>query len=150
MVALYRPGPMELIPDYISGKHGKRTITYLHPKLQPILEKTYGIAVYQEQVPQIARDIAGFTLGEADVLRKAIGKKIESPLMEQREKFIHGCLANGIDERIARQLFEFTAPFARYGFNKSHAACYALISYQTAYLKASYPAQFIAALMTAM
>jgi len=148
MVALYRPGPMELIPDYIAGKHGRKKPTYLHPKLEPILSPTYGIAVYQEQVLQIARDIAGFTLGEADVLRKAIGKKIQKLLLEQREKFISGAVKNNVSKKIAERLFDFTEPFARYGFNKSHAACYAQIAYITAYLKAHYPAEFMAALLT--
>lgn len=149
IVSLYRPGPMELIPDYIAGKHGQKKITYLHPKLEPILKKTYGIAVYQEQILQIARDLCGFTLGEADVLRKAIGKKIKKLLLEQREKFVQGAINNGIEKNIAEKLFNFIEPFARYGFNRSHAACYALIAYQTAYLKAHWPAQFLAALMTA-
>jgi DNA polymerase III subunit alpha len=149
MVSLYRPGPMELIPDYIAGKRGKKKISYLHPKLEPILKKTYGIAVYQEQILQIARDLCGFTLGEADILRKAIGKKIRKLLMEQREKFVQGAINNGIKKRIAEKLFDFVEPFAEYGFNRSHAACYALIAYQTAYLKANWPAQFLAALLTA-
>jgi DNA polymerase-3 subunit alpha len=140
---------MELIPEYIAGKRGKKKISYLHPKLEPILNKTYGIAVYQEQILQIARDLCGFTLGEADILRKAIGKKIRSLLMEQREKFIQGAINNGIQKRIAEKLFDFVEPFAEYGFNRSHAACYALIAYQTAYLKANWPAQFLAALLTA-
>ncbi|MBI2426392.1 MAG: DNA polymerase III subunit alpha [Candidatus Kerfeldbacteria bacterium] len=148
MVSLYRPGPMELIPDYIAGKHGTKKTTYLHPKLEPILGKTHGIAVYQEQVLQIARDIAGFTLGEADLLRKAIGKKIKELLLEQREKFIRGAIANNVPHVIAEKLWDFTEPFARYGFNRSHAACYAMIAYQTGYLKANYPAQFMAALLT--
>jgi len=147
MVALYRPGPMELIPDFIASKHGVKRIEYLHPKLQPILEYTYGIAVYQEQVLQIARDIAGFTLGEADVLRKAIGKKIKHLLMEQRERFIDGALKQGVDRTIAEKLFDFTEPFARYGFNRAHATCYGLIAYQTAYLKANFPVEFMAALL---
>lgn len=148
MVSLYRPGPMELIPDYIAGKSGKKTITYLHPKLEPILKKTYGIAVYQEQVMEIAQAIAGFSLGEADVLRKAIGKKIKELLLEQREKFIAGAIKNNVPSHIAERLWDFTEPFARYGFNRSHAACYAMIAYQTAYLKAHFPAQFMAALLT--
>ncbi len=147
MVALYRPGPMELIPDFIASKHGTKKIEYLHPKLIPILDYTYGIAVYQEQVLQIARDIAGFTLGEADVLRKAIGKKIKSLLMEQRQKFINGAIAQGVDETIAQKLFDFVEPFALYGFNRAHATCYGLIAYQTAYLKANYPVEFMAALL---
>lgn len=149
MVALYRPGPMEWIPDYIAGKHGVRTPQYLHPKLEPILNKTYGVAIYQEQVMQIARDLAGFTMGEADVLRKAVGKKIVKLLAEQKEKFLSGCQKNGISEDLARKIFSFIEPFAGYGFNRSHAACYALVGYQTAYLKANYPTEFMAALMTA-
>ncbi|MBI3963767.1 MAG: DNA polymerase III subunit alpha, partial [Candidatus Kerfeldbacteria bacterium] len=149
MISLYRPGPMELIPDYIDGKHGRKHATYLHPKLQPILEKTYGVAVYQEQILQIARDLAGFTLGEADVLRKAVGKKIRKLLAQQREKFIQGCVQNGITKAVAQKIFGFIEPFARYGFNRAHAACYALIAYQTAYLKATFPQEFMAALLTA-
>lgn len=149
MVALYRPGPMDWIPDYIAGKHGKKKITYLHPKLQPILDKTYGVAIYQEQVMQIARELAGFTMAEADVLRKAVGKKIKQLLEEQKEKFIDGCVKNGINKELAQQIFAFIEPFAGYGFNRSHAACYAYIGYQTAYLKAYYPAEFMAALLTA-
>ncbi|MFA5270061.1 MAG: DNA polymerase III subunit alpha [Patescibacteria group bacterium] len=148
MVALYRPGPIELIPDFIDRKHGKKKIEYLHPKLEPILKETYGIAVYQEQVLRIARDLCGFTMGEADVLRKAIGKKNEALLLEQRRKFVDGGLANGVGQKVAERLFEFVEPFARYGFNKAHASCYAMIAYQTAYLKAHYPNEFLAALMT--
>lgn len=148
MVALYRPGPMELIPQFIDGKHGKRTVEYLHPKLEPILEKTYGVAVYQEQVMQMARDIAGFSMAEADVLRKAVGKKIASLLREQREKFVSGAVRNAIPQKTAEQLFTFIEPFARYGFNRAHAACYGLIAYQTAYFKANYPAEFMASLLT--
>jgi len=148
MVALYRPGPMQLIPDYIAGKHGKKKITYLHPKLKPILEKTYGVAVYQEQLLEIVRALAGFTLGEADVLRKAVGKKIPKLLKAQHEKFIKGCLKNKISKDIAEKVWHFIEPFAGYGFNKSHATCYATIAYQTAYLKANYPVEFMAALLT--
>jgi DNA polymerase-3 subunit alpha len=148
MVSLYRPGPMEFIPDFISRKHGKKKVTYIHPKLQPILEKTYGVAVYQEQIMEIARDLAGFTLGEADVLRKAVGKKIAKLLKEQREKFIAGCVKNGIAKATAEKVFDFIEPFARYGFNRSHAACYALIAYQTAYFKAKESEAFMAALLT--
>jgi DNA polymerase-3 subunit alpha len=148
LVALYRPGPMDWIPDYIDGKHGKRKPNYLHPKLQPILGKTHGVAVYQEQVMQIARDLAGFTMGEADVLRKAMGKKKADLLAEQKVKFVNGCVRNGIDMTLAEKIFAFIEPFAGYGFNRSHAACYALIGYQTAYLKAHYPVQFMAALLT--
>lgn len=148
MVALYRPGPMELIPDYIAGKHGRKKVTYLHPKLEPILKETYGIAVYQEQVLQIARSIAGFTLGEADILRKAVGKKIKKLLMEQQVKFVEGALKNGVSKQVAEKLFTFIEPFAEYGFNKAHATSYAKIAYQTAYLKAHYPQEFMAALLT--
>ncbi|MFA5777222.1 MAG: DNA polymerase III subunit alpha [Parcubacteria group bacterium] len=148
MVALYRPGPMDWIPNFIAGKHGTRKINYLHPKLEPILENTYGVAVYQEQIMQIARDLAGFTLGEADVLRKAMGKKISQLIKEQKIKFVEGCIKHEINEKIADKVFAFIEPFAGYGFNRSHAACYALIGYQTAYLKAHYPAEFMAALLT--
>ncbi len=148
MVALYRPGPMEWIPDYIAGKHEKKKVSYLHLKLAPILEKTYGVAIYQEQVMQIARDLAGFTMGQADVLRKAMGKKIAALLAEQKEKFIDGCVKNGIYKELAEKVFSFIEPFAGYGFNRSHAACYAMIGYQTAYLKAHWPVEFMAALLT--
>lgn len=148
MVALYRPGPMEFIPQFIAGKHGRSRITYLHPLLEPILAKTYGVAVYQEQVMQIASSIAGFTMSEADVLRKAMGKKIASLLAEMRDKFVDGAVANSIDRKLAEKLFSFIEPFARYGFNRAHAACYGLIAYQTAYFKANYPAEFMAALLT--
>ncbi|EKD76636.1 MAG: hypothetical protein ACD_43C00034G0001 [uncultured bacterium] len=148
MVALYRPGPMERIPEYIAGKHGKRTVTYVVPQLKPVLEKTYGILVYQEQVMALARDVAGFTAGEGYLLIKAVAKKIESLLNEQKHKFIAGCLRNQVNKAVAEQLWEFVEPFAHYGFNKSHSTGYALIAYQTAYLKANYPAQFIASLLT--
>lgn len=147
MVALYRPGPMDLIPEYIAVKHKKKQPSYLHPLLKPILDKTYGVAIYQEQLLQIAKDLAGFSLGEADVLRRAIGKKIAELLNKQKEKFIEGCIKNNISKEIAQKIFAFMEPFAGYGFNRSHAACYALISYQTAYLKANYPAEFMAALL---
>ena len=148
MVALYRPGPMDWIPDFISRKHGRKKITYIHPKLEPILKNTYGVVVYQEQVMQIARSLAGFSLSEADILRKAMGKKIPELIREEKTKFIDGCIKNGIDRRIAEKVFAFIEPFAGYGFNRSHAACYALIGYQTAYLKAHYPTEFMAALLT--
>lgn len=148
MVALYRPGPMDWIPSFIAGKHGEKIVKYLHPKLEPILKNTYGVAVYQEQIMQIARNLAGFTMGEADVLRKAMGKKIPELIKEQREKFIARCVENKIEKKIAEKVFDFIEPFAGYGFNRSHAACYALIGYQTAYLKAHFPAEFMAALLT--
>ena len=148
MVALYRPGPMQFIPDYIAGKHKKKKVEYLHPKLKPILESTYGIPVYQEEIMEIAKNLAEFTLTEADVLRKAIGKKIESLLMNQKEKFITGCKKNKISENIAQKIWHWFEPFARYSFNKSHATCYALIAYQTAYLKSHFPVEFMASLLT--
>jgi DNA polymerase-3 subunit alpha len=149
MVALYRPGPMEWIPDYMKGKHGQKKIHYIHPSLEPFLKNTYGIAIYQEQILEIARFFAGFSLGEADILRKAIGKKIISELMAQKEKFIAGALQKGHDKELAITIFEkVIEPFAGYGFNKSHAAGYALIAYQTAYLKAIFPTEFMAALMS--
>ncbi len=149
MVSLYRPGPMQFISTYIDGKHGKKKVEYLHPSLEEILRETYGIAIYQEQILQLARVFAGFTLGEADLLRRAIGKKIASELAAQREKFIQGAMTVGHNKALAQKMFdEVIEPFAGYGFNKSHAACYALIAYQTAYLKAHYPAEFMAALLT--
>lgn len=148
MVALYRPGPMEWIPDYIAGKSGEKEPSYIHPLLEPILKKTYGVAIYQEQIMQTAQSLAGFSLGEADILRKAVGKKIKELLVQQKKKFIEGCVKNNIPREIAKKVFAFIEPFAGYGFNRSHAACYALIAYRTAYLKAHYPCEFMAALLT--
>ncbi len=149
MNALYRPGPMEYIPQYIQGKHKPETVEYLHEDLKPILNKTYGIAVYQEQVLRIAQEFAGFSLGEADILRKAIGKKIASILAEQREKFIKGATEKKYDKKLAIKIFdEIVVPFSGYGFNRSHAVCYARIAYETAYLRANYPVEFMAAMMT--
>ena len=148
MVALYRPGPMELLPSYIARKHGREEVTYLHPSLKPVLGNTYGIGIYQEQMMRIATDLARYTLPEADTLRKAIGKKIKSLLDEQEQKLKQGMIANGISEDIAEAIWELFPPFARYGFPKAHATCYALIAYQTAYLKANYPYEFMAALFT--
>lgn len=149
MVALYRPGPMQHIPEYINGKHQRKKVNYLHPKLEKILGSTYGIPLYQEQIMRIAQDMAGFTLAEADILRKAIGKKNEKLLMEQKDKFVSGIKANNISEKIGNELWHWIEPFAKYSFNKSHAACYAIIAYQTAYLKANYPVEYMAALLTA-
>ncbi|MEE8131830.1 MAG: DNA polymerase III subunit alpha, partial [Candidatus Paceibacterota bacterium] len=149
MISLYRPGAIEHIPQYIKRKHKLEKPTYLHPKLEPILKNTYGIGIYQEQMMKIARDLAGFTLAEADILRKAIGKKIKSLLDSQKEKLISGMLKNNIDEKTAKAIWELFPPFARYGFNRSHAACYALIGYQTAYLKAHYPIEFTTSLLNA-
>ena len=148
MVALYRPGPMALIPDYIAGKYKKKKIEYLHSRLKPILESTYGIILYQEQVMKIAQELAGFTLSEADILRKAIGKKIRKLLMAQKEKFIEGAKKNGIEENVSQKIWYWIEPFARYSFNRSHAAAYATIAYQTAYLKAHFPVEFMASLLT--
>ncbi|MDD3487485.1 MAG: DNA polymerase III subunit alpha [Candidatus Moranbacteria bacterium] len=148
MVALYRPGPMDWIPDFIARKHGRKKIEYVHPKLEPVLKNTYGVAVYQEQVMQISQALAGFSLSEADILRKAMGKKIPELVAKEKIKFIEGCVANGIDKKIGEKVFAFIEPFAGYGFNRSHAACYGLIGYQTAYLKAHYPTEFMAALLT--
>ncbi len=146
MNALYRPGPMELIPHYIKRKFGEEDVTYLHPSLEPILASTYGIGVYQEQMMRIARDLAGFSLSEADTLRKAIGKKIKKLLAEQKEKLVQGMIDNGIDERTAEKIWNLFPPFARYGFNRSHAVSYAMVGYRTAYLKAHYPVEFMTAL----
>jgi len=149
MVSLYRPGPMELIPSYIARKHGREKVAYLHPRLEPILKNTYGIGVYQEQMMRIASDLAGYSLSEADTLRKAIGKKIKVLLDEQEEKLVSGMIKNGIDAKTAKQIWELFPPFARYGFNRSHGACYAMIAYRTAYLKANYPEEFMTALLNA-
>ena len=147
MVALYRPGPMELIPDFISRKHGQKTIEYIEPTLEPILKNTYGIVVYQEQVMEIASKLAGFSLPQADTLRKAMGKKIKKLMDEQKNKLIDGMIKKNISGATAERIWEFIEPFAQYGFNKSHATCYALLGYQTAYLKAHFPTEFMAALM---
>jgi DNA polymerase-3 subunit alpha len=150
LVALYRPGPMEWIPQYINNKHGRTNVTYLHPKLEPILAETYGIACYQEQVMQIAREFAGFTMGQADELRKVMGKKLKDQVPVYREKFVEGAIANGFDKTLAGKIFEFVEPFAGYGFNKAHAAAYGWIAYQTAFLKANHPLAYFAALMTSV
>ncbi len=147
IVSLYRPGPMDNIPTYIKRKHGEEEITYLHPSLAPILDETYGIMVYQEQVMQIARSLAGYTMGEADKLRKVMGKKQVQEIPKQREKFMKGAVQNGIEENVASLIFDQMEKFASYGFNKSHAAAYSLISYQTAYLKCHFPVEFMCAVM---
>ncbi len=146
--ALYRPGPMDMIPSFINRKHGREPIEYDHPWMENILSETYGIMVYQEQVMQIAQKMAGYTLGEGDVLRKAMGKKDHDEMARQREKFRKGCIENGIDEATATLVFDKMEKFASYGFNKSHAAAYGYITYVTAYLKANYPKEWLAALMT--
>tara|TARA_B110001450_G_scaffold80029_1_gene75872 strand:+ start:51 stop:3470 length:3420 start_codon:yes stop_codon:yes gene_type:complete len=148
LVALYRPGPMSNIPIYNDCKHGKKTPDYLHPLLEDILKPTYGVIIYQEQVMQIAQKLSGFTAGQADLLRRAMGKKKRAELEKQKQNFIAGALNNGISKDVAASIFLKIEPFAEYGFNKSHAAAYAIISYQTAFLKTYYPKEFIAASMT--
>jgi len=148
IIALYRPGPMDLIPDFIKRKQGKVPISYETPELEPILRDTYGVIVYQEQVMAIANIVAGFSLGQADILRRAMGKKKPEEMEKLRVKFLEGAKQNAIPERKAEKLYELIQKFAGYGFNKSHAAAYAVLCYQTAYLKSHYPTEFMAALMT--
>ena len=148
MVALYRPGPMEMIPDFTARRHGRVKPTYEHPVMEKHLQETYGIMVYQEQVLKIANDMAGFTMSEADDLRKAMGKKIAALMAEQRAKFLQGAKGRGVKEKVAERVFELMEKFAGYGFNKAHATAYGIVAYQTAYLKANYPVEFMAALLT--
>ncbi len=148
LVALYRPGPMANIPVYCARKRGEEQPDYPHPKLEPVLRETYGVIIYQEQVMQAAQTLSGYSLGEADMLRRAMGKKIKAEMDAQRARFVEGAVARDIPKPKADEIFDLLAKFADYGFNKSHAAAYALISYQTAYLKANYPVEFIAASMT--
>ena len=148
VLALYRPGPMEHIPTYIRRMHGVEEVAYRHPLLEAILEETYGIIVFQEQIIQIASQLAGYEPGEADTIRKAVGKKIKEALLAHRTKFVDGCVANGIPQETAEAVFSDIEYFARYGFNKAHAADYAIITVQTAYLKAHYPVEYMAALLT--
>ncbi len=148
LVALYRPGPMQNIPIYNQCKHGEKQPDYLHPKLKKILEPTYGVIIYQEQVMQIAQTLSGFSAGEADILRRAMGKKKRAELEKQKERFVNGAVKNGITKDTAIFIFKKIEPFAEYGFNKSHAAAYAMIAYQTAFLKTYYPNEFIAASMS--
>lgn len=152
ILALYRPGPLGsgMIEDFINRKHGKVKIEYPHPALEPILRETYGVIVYQEQVMRIAAELAGFTLGEADILRRAMGKKQPEVMKEQRTKFVEGALRRGCSKEKAEEIFDLIEYFAGYGFNKSHSAAYALISYQTAYLKAHYPTEYLAACLTSV
>ncbi|MEY3386801.1 MAG: polymerase alpha subunit [Bacteroidota bacterium] len=150
MNALYRPGPMDNIPEFIERKQGRKPISYLHPIMQPILERTYGVIVYQEQVMQLVQTLAGFTLAQSDVMRRAMGKKDEKSMAEQRSKFIEGAERHAnIDSALAGEIFDLIQKFASYGFNKSHSAAYAYLAFQTAWLKAHYPAEFLAANMTA-
>lgn len=147
MCAAYRPGPMQFIPPYINRKHGREQVTYPHEVLKPVLEETYGYAIYQEQVMEIARVFSGYTLGAADMLRRAMGKKKAEVMAAEKTKFIEGAVNNGHTEKEAEKIFSYLEPFADYGFNKAHSAAYAMIAYQTAYLKANYTIEFIAALM---
>ena len=157
-ISLYRPGPMDFIPQYIKGKNDPRHVTYHCPQLEPILKPTYGCIVYQEQVMQIVRDLAGFTLGRSDTLRRAMSKKKQDVMIAERKNFVYGneeldipgCVANGIPAQVANQIYDEMLDFAKYAFNKSHAACYAVVAYQTAYLKYYYPVEFMAALMTSV
>ncbi|MCK9915251.1 DNA polymerase III subunit alpha [Microbacteriaceae bacterium K1510] len=148
LVALYRPGPMANIPTYCARKHGLEVPDYIHPKLEPVLKETFGVIVYQEQVMQAAQLLAGYSLGEADLLRRAMGKKIRKEMEAQRARFVSGCVERSIDKAQADAIFDLLERFAEYGFNKSHAAAYALVAYQTAYLKANFPVEFLAATMT--
>src|ERR1700732_2823519 len=148
LVALYRPGPMANIPTYCARKHALERPDYIHPKLEPILRETYGVIVYQEKVMQAAQGVSGYSLGEADLLRRAMGKKIRSEMAAQRKRFVTGAVERGVDPSQAEAIFELVERFADYGFNKSHAAAYALVAYQTAYMKANYPVEFLAASMT--
>lgn len=149
MNALYRPGPMDNIPEFIDRKHGKKPIEYLHPLMEKSLKNTYGIIVYQEQVMQLAQDIGGFTLGQADIMRKAMGKKNMAVMAKMKPQFINGASERGIKDKLANEIFDLIEKFASYGFNKSHSLAYSYVAYQTAYLKAHYPAEFLAANMTA-
>ncbi|HET7714433.1 MAG TPA: DNA polymerase III subunit alpha [Bauldia sp.] len=148
LVALFRPGPMANIPTYNARKHGTERPEYIHPRLEPFLKETYGVIVYQEQVMQIAQELAGYSLGEADLLRRAMGKKIKAEMDAQRGRFVQGAMAQGLDREHADSIFDLLARFADYGFNKSHAAAYALVAYQTAWMKANYPVEFLAASLT--
>ncbi|NMB48652.1 DNA polymerase III subunit alpha [Candidatus Kuenenbacteria bacterium] len=149
MVALYRPGPMEIIPEYIKRKKNPAAVTYPHPKLQKILERTFGLLIYQDDVMLTAMVLAGYDAEEADKFRKAMGKKIKELMQEQKTKFIEGCIKNELTKGKAEEIWRYIEPFAGYGFNKAHSASYAVVAYQTAYMKANYPAEFMAALMTA-
>ena len=151
-VALYRPGPLGsgMVTDFIDGLHGKKEVVYMHPLLEPILKETFGVVLYQEQVMQIVQVLAGFSLGQADILRRAMGKKKHDLLMAQKEIFLQGCDKNGIESGLANHIFDLLTHFADYGFNKSHSAAYALLAWQTAYLKAHYPVEFMAGVLTSI
>lgn len=151
-VALYRPGPLGsgMVEDFIAGRHGRKEVSYLHPLLEPILKETFGVVLYQEQVMQIVQVLAGFTLGQADLLRRAMGKKKHEILMAQKENFLEGCKKNGVEGALANTIFDLLTHFADYGFNKSHSAAYALVAWQTAWLKAHYPREFMAAILSSV
>lgn len=157
-ISLYRPGPMDFIPKYIRGKNNPDSITYACPQLEPILAPTYGCIVYQEQVMQIVRDLGGYTLGRSDLVRRAMSKKKQAVMEKERANFVYGneeesvpgCVSRSIDEKTASGIYDTMMDFAKYAFNKSHAACYAVVAYQTAYLKYYYPVEFMAALMTSV
>lgn len=149
MVALFRPGPLAVIPEFIKRKHNPRLITYPDPRLKTVLQQSYGIIAYQDDVLLTAITLAGYSWGDADKLRKAVGKKIPTEMKKQKQKFIDGCVANGLTSKKAEEIFQLIEPFAGYGFNKAHAACYAMIAYQTAYLKANYPVEYMTAVLTA-
>ena len=150
LLALYRPGPLEsgMVDDFVARKHGQKKVTHLLPQLEPVLKETYGVIVYQEQVQEIARVLAGYSLGEGDILRRAMGKKVPEVMEEQRQRFMNGAAEAGIDKKKAEDIFDLMAKFAGYGFNKSHSAAYGLIAFQTAYLKAHYPLEFMASVLT--
>ncbi len=148
LIAAYRPGPLKYIPEYIERKFGRKPVTYVHEDLKPILEETYGFAIYQEQVLKIAVDIAGYTVGEADILRRAIGKKQRELLEKEKKRFFEGAMQRGYPKEVVEKIWEFILPFADYGFNKSHSAAYTIISYYTAYLKGNYPVEFVYGLLT--
>ena len=158
IIALYRPGPMDFIPQYIKGKNNAGSITYDCPELEPILKPTYGCIVYQEQVMQIVRSLGGYTLGRSDLLRRAMSKKKAAVMEKERQNFVYGneeegvpgCIKRGISEQIANKIYDEMIDFAKYAFNKSHAAAYAMVAYQTAYLKYYFPVEFMAALMTSV
>lgn len=148
MNALYRPGPMEMIGDFIERKHGRQEIRYMHPKMEAILKETYGIIVYQEQVMKIAQEVAGFSLAKADLMRRAMGKKNKEEMTKLKVEFIEGAVAQGTNKRLAGEIFDLIEKFASYGFNKSHSVAYSVVAYQTAYLKAHYPAEYMAATLS--
>ena len=161
-ISLYRPGPMDSIPTYLEYKHNPEKITYIHEKLKPIMEVTYGCLIYQEQVMEVVRELGGYSYGRSDLVRRAMGKKKMDVMEEERQYFIHGktdengnieiagCVRNGVDEQTANKIFDDMIDFAKYAFNKSHAAAYGVIAYETAYLKAHYPVEFMAALITSV